>query len=73
MHHPFITSARISHLRRHDRAQVLPDLDAPPPGMAPQLVSVEGFAAAAAFQGARPGFVFKSGSAGVGYYPDARR
>ena len=48
-------------------------MDAPPPGMAPQLVSVEGFAAAAAFQGARPGFVFKAGSAGVGYYPDPTR
>ncbi len=31
---------------------------------------VEGFAAAAAFQGARQGFVFKAGPAGLGYYPD---
>jgi len=32
-----------------------------------------GFEAASSFQGARPGFVFKSGDAGLGYYPDARQ
>ena len=48
-------------------------MDAPPPGMAQQLESVDGFVAAAAFQGARPGLVFKAGSAGVGYYPDPTR
>ena len=31
---------------------------------------VEGFTSASAFQGARPGFVFKQGSEGLGYYPD---
>lgn len=30
----------------------------------------EGFVAAEAFDGERPGFVFKHGRAGLGYYPD---
>ena len=28
------------------------------------------FSAAGAFKGARPGFVFKTGELGLGYYPD---
>ena len=32
--------------------------------------SSEGFNAADEFEGARPGFVFKRGAAGLGYYPD---
>ena len=32
--------------------------------------SSEGFTAADEFEGARPGFVFKRGVAGLGYYPD---
>ena len=38
---------------------------------APQ--SSEGFVAAPAFQGARPGMCFKKGPAGIGYYVDAGR
>lgn len=34
--------------------------------------NVDGFVAAAAFTGARKGFVFKSGAAGIGYYPDSK-
>ena len=33
--------------------------------------ATEGFVAAGAFDGARPGMVFKMGPAGLGYYPDA--
>ena len=36
------------------------------------LVFVEGFVAAASFEGARTGFAFKTGSMGLGYYPDDR-
>jgi hypothetical protein len=34
------------------------------------LLFVEGFVAAASFEGARTGFAFKTGSMGLGYYPD---
>jgi len=33
---------------------------------------VEGFVAAAAFAGTKPGMVFKTGPNGLGYYPDRR-
>ena len=36
------------------------------------LLFVEGFVAAASFEGARTGFAFKTGSMGLGYYPDDR-
>jgi hypothetical protein len=36
------------------------------------LLFVEGFVAAALFKGARTGFAFKTGSMGLGYYPDDR-
>ena len=36
------------------------------------LLFVEGFVAAALFEGARTGFAFKTGSMGLGYYPDDR-
>ncbi len=39
-----------------------PSVSAPPPGV--------GFAPAAAFSGAKPGMVFKTGLQGSGYYPD---
>ena len=34
------------------------------------LLFVEGFVGAASFEGARTGFAFKTGSMGLGYYPD---
>ena len=47
----------------------------PPPGAAPPPVveSVEGFVAADGFQGSKQGMVFKTGPAGLGYYPDVSR
>ena len=36
------------------------------------LLFVEGFVAATSFEGARTGFAFKTGSMGLGYYPDDR-
>ena len=36
------------------------------------LLFVEGFVAAASFEGARTGVAFKTGSMGLGYYPRAR-
>ena len=49
-----------------------PDLTVPhlsKPGGAAQE---EGFVEATAFNGARTGFAFKSGSQGLGYYPDKK-
>ena len=37
-----------------------------------RLPDGEGFVAAASFEGARTGFAFKTGSMGLGYYPDDR-
>ena len=34
------------------------------------VMSTDGFAAASKFEGAKVGFVFKQGGAGLGYYPD---
>lgn len=45
------------------------------PVLAPVGAGADGavfFSAASAFGGARPGFIFKSGSCGLGYYEDAR-
>jgi len=39
-------------------------------GLGNQGIVEEGFEAAKTFLGARPGFVFKKGLWGVGYYPD---
>jgi len=47
------------------RALAAAESKAPPP------VPVDGFEAAAGFDGARQGKVFKLGTAGLGYYPDA--
>jgi len=41
-----------------------------PPATKFVTTAVAGFSPADTFCGARPGFVFKAGSAGVGYYPD---
>mmetsp|Transcript_57839 Transcript_57839/g.125556 ORF Transcript_57839/g.125556 Transcript_57839/m.125556 type:complete len:87 (-) Transcript_57839:108-368(-) len=35
-----------------------------------QLQIIEGFQPASQYEGSRPGFVFKAGAAGLGYYPD---
>lgn len=32
-----------------------------------------GYEQALSFKGAKPGFVFKTGPAGLGYYPDAQQ
>ena len=48
-------------------SQTLPEL----PDKA-KAVHVDGFEPAAAFAGARSGFVFKAGVAGLGYYPDSK-
>ena len=47
-----------------------PDLTVPELKKPAEPVKVEGFVAAAAWSGAKPGFVFKTGPAGLGYYPD---
>ena len=44
----------------------LPSLEPPKPPP-----PVEGYIAASAFQGVKPGFVFKSDTMGLGYYPDS--
>ena len=41
--------------------------------VAPSTLVPPGFSSASAWQGARTGFVFKAGSAGLGYYPDDRK
>ena len=46
----------------------LPKLETEAP---PTPVHIEGFSPSATFAGARKGFVFKSGPAGIGYYPDS--
>ena len=53
-----------------------PDLTVPdlskPGGAAPEE-GATGFVGAAAFEGARTGFAFKTGSQGLGYYTDKKR
>ena len=53
-----------------------PDLTVPdlskPGGTAPEE-GATGFVGAAAFEGARNGFAFKTGSQGLGYYTDKKR
>ena len=56
------------------REQTVPELRLPgeqPPATSSN--SVDGFVAASTFGGARPGFAFKVGAAGLGYYPDPKQ
>jgi hypothetical protein len=53
-----------------------PDLTVPDlskPGGTAQEEGTAGFVGAAAFEGARNGFAFKTGHHGLGYYPDKKR
>jgi hypothetical protein len=55
---------------RHAALPVRAALAAPAERRRRLLLFVEGFVAAASFEGARTGFAFKTGSMGLGYYPD---
>lgn len=50
--------------------QTIPELAAANAKDSCAQMSVEGFEAATSFMGVKPGFAFKRGDAGLGYYPD---
>eukprot|EP00310_Coccolithus_braarudii_P016119 CAMPEP_0183331184 /NCGR_PEP_ID=MMETSP0164_2-20130417/587_1 /TAXON_ID=221442 /ORGANISM="Coccolithus pelagicus ssp braarudi, Strain PLY182g" /LENGTH=74 /DNA_ID=CAMNT_0025499589 /DNA_START=128 /DNA_END=352 /DNA_ORIENTATION=+ len=52
-----------------------PDLRVPEPASSSprQNESIDGFVSAPSFTGSRPGFVFKAGPVGLGYYPDTKQ
>ena len=65
LHDPEAPTARDRRKAAREQARALAEEPLPQPGP-----PVEGFCAAEAFDGARPGFVFKLGTCGIGYYPD---
>ena len=64
---PVATFARSPCAHAHALAQTVPTLD---DSAASPIDPIEGYEAASSFQGARKGYAFKTGAAGLGYYPD---
>ena len=69
---PWFTVLSLLHKHVSQTVPELPAANEPTSGSEGRApASVDGFVSAAAFSGAKPGFVFKTGPAGLGYYPDA--
>tara|TARA_B110001452_G_scaffold50934_1_gene38924 strand:+ start:124 stop:477 length:354 start_codon:yes stop_codon:yes gene_type:complete len=64
---PVAMFARSPCAHAHALAQTVPALD---DSAASPIDPIEGYDAASSFQGARKGYAFKTGAAGLGYYPD---